>query len=430
MQAFFRIPRFLCALALMVACSAQAQQLIDKVVAVVNKDVITQSELATRLQQISNQLKRQGTALPAPSQLRSQVLERMIMERLQLQEAESVGIRVDEPMLDRAIERIATDNKMDMKAFRKAVGDEGFSWDQFREQIRTEIALAQLREREVDGRIDVTNAELENALAQSSTDAGTEYQLAHILLRAPEGATPEQWKDVTRRAEDVLRLIKQGEDFSKIAATYSNAQDAMQGGVLDWRQAGRLPEIFAERLAGMKKGDVSPIVRSPVGLHIFKLLDMREASTAKTEVEQTHARHILIRASDTVTEADAVRRLTDLRDRIRNGASFEELAKANSADLSAVKGGDLGWLSPGDTVPDFEKAMNALKPGEISGVVQSPFGWHLIQVIERRKMDVTEERRKLEVRKALRDRKADEAYEDWLRQLRDTAYVEIKPEDN
>lgn len=430
MQAFFRIHRLICAVALMAALSAQAQ-VLDKVVAVVNKDVVTQSELNIRQQMITSQLKRKGTALPSAAQLRSQVLERLIMERIQLQQAESVGIRVDESMLDRAIGRIAEDNKMDMTAFRKAVADEGFSWEQFREQIRTEITLAQLREREVDSRIDITNAELDAALSNQDNNAmaSSEFQLAHILLRAPEGATPEQWKAVMRRAEDVLALIKQGEDFSKVAATYSNAQDAMQGGVLDWRPFRRLPEIFAERLTGMKKGDVSPILRSPVGLHIFKLVDVREANQAKTEIEQTHARHILLRASDTLSEAEAVRRLSDLRDRIRNGADFGEIAKANSSDLSAVRGGDLGWISPGDTVPDFERAMNALKPGEVSDVVQSPFGWHLIQVIERRKMDVTEERRKLEVRKALRDRKSDESYEDWLRQLRDTAYVEIKPED-
>ncbi|WP_026259341.1 peptidylprolyl isomerase [Uliginosibacterium gangwonense] len=430
MQAFFRIPRLLCAVALMAALSAQAQ-VLDKVVAVVNKDVVTQSELNTRQQLITSQLKRKGTALPSAAQLRSQVLERLIMERIQLQQAEAVGIRVDESMLDRAVGRIAEDNKMDMAAFRKAVADEGFSWEQFREQIRTEITLAQLREREVDSRIDITNAELEAALNNQDNNAmaSSEFQLAHILLRAPEGATPEQWKAVTRRAEDVLALIKQGEDFSKVAATYSNAQDAMQGGMLDWRPFRRLPEIFAERLTGMKKGDVSPILRSPVGLHIFKFVDMREAAQTKTEIEQTHARHILLRASDTMSEAEAVRRLSDLRDRIRNGADFGEIAKANSSDLSAVKGGDLGWISPGDTVPDFERAMNALKPGEVSDVVQSPFGWHLIQVIQRRKMDVTEERRKFEVRKALRDRKSDESYEDWLRQLRDTAYVEIKPED-
>jgi len=406
-------------------------QVIDRVVAVVNKDVVTQSELNAKVQVATRQLKRQGTALPSAAQLRSQVLERLVMERIQLQVAESLGIRVDELMLDKAVTRIAEDNKLSMTDFRKAVAEEGFSWEEFRENIRTEIALAQLREREVDSRIVVTNAELDSALSEQSTTAlsSSDFLLAHILLRAPEGASPEQWKTVAKRADDVLKLVKQGDDFAKLAASYSDSQDAMNGGMLDWRQFRRLPEMFAERLPGMKKGDVSQAIRSPVGLHIFKLVDVRDAAKGSAEVEQTHARHILLRATDALSENEARRRLGDLRDRVKNGADFGELAKANSGDFSSVKGGDLGWLSPGDTVPEFDHAMNELKPGEMSDVVQSPFGWHLIQVLERRKVDVTEERRKLDVRKALRDRKSDESYEDWLRQQRDTAYVEIKPAD-
>jgi peptidyl-prolyl cis-trans isomerase SurA len=431
MRAFFRISRVFSLLALLLALPAGAQ-VMDRVVAVVNRDVITQSELAARVKAVSRQLKRQGTALPPAAQLGSQVLERMIMERLQLQAAESVGIRIDEMMLDRAVSRIAEDNKLALGDFKKAVSEEGWTWEEFRENIRNEISLAQLREREVDSRIVVTNAEIERMLGEQSASAlnASDFQLAHILLRAPEGASPEQWKLVAKRAEDVLRLLKQGEDFSKLAASYSDAQDAMQGGLLDWRPFRSLPEMFAERLPGMAKGDVSPALRSPVGLHIFKLVDIRDVAQSKTEVEQTRARHILLRASDSLTEAEARRRLGDLRDRVKNGAEFAELAKANSGDFSSVKGGDLGWLSPGDTVPEFERAMNALQPGEMSEVVQSPFGWHLIQVTERRKVDMTDERRKLEARKALRDRKSDEAYEDWLRQLRDAAYVEIKPVDN
>lgn len=419
-------------MALALSQPLHAQVVADRVVAVVNKDVITQSELNAKVQATVRQLKRQGTAQPLAAQLRSQMLERLIMERIQLQAADTLGIRVDEMMLNRAVSRIAEDNKLSISDFKKAVGEEGFSWDEFRDNIRNEITLAQLREREVTSRVVVTNVEIENALSEQGTTAlsSSDFLLAHILLRAPEGASPEQWKALAKRSEEVLALAKQGEEFSKLAASYSDAQDAMQGGMLDWRSFRRLPEMFAERLPGMKKGEVSTAVRSPVGFHIFKLVDTREATQSKTEVEQTHSRHILLRATDALSEAEARRRLGDLRDRIKNGADFGELAKANSGDFSSVKGGDLGWLSPGDTVTEFEHAMDELKPGEISDVVQSPFGWHLIQVLERRKVDVTEERRKLDVRKALRDRKSDEAFEDWLRQLRDTAYVEIKPTDN
>lgn len=425
------ISRLACVLALFVSLPSHAQ-LIDRVVAVVNKEVITQTELNARTQVAVHQLKRQNTELPPTAELRSQVLERLIMERIQLQIANQTGVRIDELMLDRAIKRIAEENKLTMENFRKAIADEGLSWEEFRENIRTEITLAQLREREVNSRIVVTDTEIDNALQQkvSAELASSEYQIAHILLRAPEGASPEQWKTVTKRAEDLMQRVMHGEDFGKLAATFSNAQDAMNGGLIDWRPLRRLPEIFAERLPDMKKNDISPVLRSPVGLHVFKLIDVRQANQSRTEVEQTHARHILFRANDNLSEQESRRRLNDLRDRIKNGADFAELAKANSADLSAAKGGDLGWLNPGDTVPDFERAMNALKPGEISEVIESPFGWHLIQVIARRKMDVTEERNKMEVRKALQERKSDEAYEDWLRQQRDTAYVDIRREDD
>ncbi|MDO6387959.1 peptidylprolyl isomerase [Uliginosibacterium sp. 31-12] len=415
------------ALVLLPLCVQAAE--LDRVVAVVNDEVVLASELRARIQQVERQLAGQGTPKPAASQLRSQVLDRIVMERLQLQMAKQRGLSVDDVTLDRSLQRIAEQNKIAPAELSKAVTKEGLDWQQFRENIRNEIVMARLREREVDATITVTDAEVAAVLQATAQEAkGQEYQLTHILLRAPEAATPEQWMALGKKAEEVMRQIRAGEDFRKLAATYSNAQDAMQGGLIDWRSIESLPPLFADRMAEMQKGDVSKILRSPVGLHIFKLLDVRAKAEAKVEVEQTHARHILIRTTDVVGEAQAIHRLEDLAERIRNGTDFAEMAKVHSSDLTSAKGGDLGWLNAGETVPEFDRAMNALKPGELSGVVASPFGWHLIQVLERRKMDVTADQRKFAARQAVRERKIGDAAEEWLRQVRDTAYVEIKPE--
>lgn len=402
---------------------------LDRVVAVVNDEIITASELASQMAQTHKQLSTHGTPAPAESQLRQQVLERMVMDKIMLQAAKTRGITVENEIVDRAIQRISEQNKMTPAELPKAVAEEGYTWPQFRANIRNQILMSRLREREVDAGITVSDAEVDALLASGALDTkGREYLVSHIFLRAPEGATPEQLNALNLRAEEIKRQIRQGEDFAKLAATYSAAQDAMQGGSLDWRPLNRLPAIFAQLIPNMRKGDVSDILRSPAGFHIFKLTDLRDTAEAKVQATQTHARHILIRKTDGVNEAQVRRRLEDMIVRLRNGADFAELAKTNSADITAAKGGDLGWLSAGDTVPEFERAMDSLKPGEISGVVQTQFGWHIIQVIERKTVDVTADRRKMEARQALRDRKSEAAYEDWLRQMRDSAWVEIKPE--
>jgi len=402
---------------------------LDRVVAVVNDEIITASELATHIAQAERQLTTQGTTMPAAGQLRRQVLDQMILTRVQLQFAKSSGITVDDATLDKALKRIAENNKLTIADLPKAVAQEKYTWTQFRENIRNEIIISRLREREVDSRITVSQGEVDAVLAANeAAPKAREYLISHILLRAPEGATPDQFKALNQRAEEIMRQIRQGEDFAKLAASYSNAQDAMQGGALDWRPLGRLPAIFAQTVAGMRNGEVSPILRSSAGLHIFKLINSRDAVDSKVEIEQTHARHILVRSGDGVDEKRVRRHLEDLISRLRNGADFAELARVNSSDITAAKGGDLGWISPGDTVPEFERAMNALKPGQISDVVTTPFGWHIIQVLERKKVDVTADQRKMAARQALRERKSEDAYDDWLRQLRDSAWVEIKPE--
>lgn len=407
---------------------------VDRIVAVVNSDVITRSELRQRVDQVTRQLTRQGTPLPPTDVLERQVLERQIIERLQSQYANETSLKVDDATLERAIGRIADSNRLSMTDFRKALAKDGITWEQFREEVRKEILVTRLREREVDSRIVISDAELNNFLANSDAAlAKTEYNLAHILLSTPEGASPEQLARVKAKAEEVAARVARGEPFDKLAAGYSDAPDALSGGNLGWRSTERLPSLFSEAVGKLQPGEVAPVLRSAAGFHIVKLLDRRGGaqSAAPARVEQTHARHILIKTSEVLSDTEAKRRLTDLRERVvQGGASFADLARQYSADLSASKGGDLGWIYPGDTVPEFENAMNALKPGEISQPVQSPFGWHLIQVEDRRVQDVSDERKRAAARNALRERKSDEAYQDWLRQLRDRAYVEYRLEEH
>ncbi|WP_287369003.1 peptidylprolyl isomerase [Thauera sp.] len=421
----------LCSLALSLPLhAAQRPVEVDRIVAVVNNEVVTALQLRARVDQAVRQLQRQGVELPPAAVLERQLLERLIVERAQLQLARETSLRVDDATLERAIDRIAANNRLSVEQLREALAKDGVAWSRFRDEIRTEILLTRLREREVDSKVVVTDAEIDNFLA-SNPDAfsGQEFEVAHILLRAPEQASPQQIEALRARAEGVMARLRSGEDFARVAAEVSDAPDGLSGGSLGWRPLDRLPALFAEVVRNMRPGETSQILRSASGLHIVRLVDRRgggDAAVAK--LEQTRARHILIRTSEVLSDADAEARLLGIRERVVNGVDFGELAKASSADLSAAKGGDLGWLNPGDTVPEFERAMNALQPGEVSAPVKSPFGWHLIQVLERRVQDVTDERKRNAARAALRDRKADEAYEDWLRQLRDSTYVDLRLE--
>ncbi len=408
-----------------------APVLVDRIVAVVNSEVITSAELAERVKTVTQQLRQQGTPLPAADLLQKQVLERMIMDRLQLQLAKETGLRVDDLQLDRTVERLAERNKMSLSQFRETLERDGIRFDKFREEIRDEILLSRLREREVDDRIVVTDNEVDYFLSQqaASPDLATEFNLSHIVLRLPEQASPEEVNRQRTRAEGVLAQLRQGADFAKLAVAYSDAPDALQGGAMGWHSRDRLPDLYAKALDGLKPGEVSGIIRSPAGFHLIKLID-RRGGGAPAMVEQTHARHILVKTSEIVSAADAKRKLENLRDRIIHGADFGELARLNSDDPSSVKGGDLGWIYPGDTVPEFEREMNRLKVGEVSQPFETPFGWHLVQVLARREAPVSGERKRQEARLILRERKADEAYQEWLRQLRDRAFVEYRSDDN
>ena len=424
--------RAACLLLLLAALPAAARDalLVDRVVAVVNKDVITLTELAQGTERAAAELRRQRIAAPERAVLERQVLQRLVLDKAQLQLAESTGMRVDELQLDRAVQRIAQNNGLALAEFRRALERDGVDFERFRAELRQQILLSRLREREVDDRVQVSETEIDAYLEeyQASLASAVEYDVAHVLVRVPEQARPEQVEQARARAARVRDEARAGADFARLAASDSDAGDALQGGALGWRAPGRLPELFAEALRDMQPGAVSELLRSPAGFHVVKLLGRRGAGDA-APVTQTRARHILVKSNEIVSEEDARRRLLALRERIAAGADFAEMARLNSEDGTAARGGALGWVYPGDTVPEFERAMNALAPGELSQPVRTPFGFHLIEVQERRAADVSAERQRQLARQALRERKADEAYQDWLRQLRDRTYVELRLEE-
>ena len=366
--------------------------------------------------------------MPPQEQLERQLLERMITTRVLTQAARESGLRIDDAQLQRALERIAEDNKLSLDAFRAQLEKDGVNFARFREEVRNEIVVSRLKEREVDSRIMITDAEIDGYLRNQTAQGGKddEYNLAHILILVPEEAAPEQIQARRAVAERALTQLKGGADFRQVSASFSDAQNALEGGTLGWRSAARLPEMFVDGVKGLKVGDISPILRSANGFHILKLLDKRGNQTPVI-VQQTHVRHVLVRTNEVVSEADAKQRLTDLRERIVLGnADFAELARQHSEDASAARGGDLGWISPGETVPDFERAMDALEVNGVSEPVRSPFGWHLIQVLARRTEDLSGERQRMAARQAIRQRKSDEAYQEWIRLQRDKAYVEYR----
>jgi peptidyl-prolyl cis-trans isomerase SurA len=401
---------------------------VDQIAVVVNDDVITRHEVDSYLDKIKQQLKTQGTPLPAAKELEKQVLERMIIDMLQLQYAKESGVRIDDAQLDKALARIAQQNNFPSVAeFRVKLAKEGVDFRKFREEIRNEITFTRLREREVDSKLVVSDNEIENYLAKQSKQAGKneELELAHILVQVPEQASAEKIQASKQRADQAWAELRGGAPFAQVSAGFSDAKDGLQGGNLGWRTADRLPTIFQEALQNMKPGDISAVLRSPNAFHIIKLLDKRNKDAAVV-ITQTRARHILLKTSEVASESEARNRLSEIKRRIEAGADFAAQAKLYSEDGSAAQGGDLGWVSPGVFVPEFERAMNALKIGQLSDLVQTEFGWHLIQVMERRNADVSVEQKKQQAGNAIRSFKSDEAYQDWLRQLRDRAFVEYR----
>jgi peptidyl-prolyl cis-trans isomerase SurA len=407
--------------------------LADRIVAVVNDEVITLRELDERLRMVKAQLARQRTAAPPDDVLEKQVLERMIVDRAQVQFARESALRVDDAQLDRAIGRIAEENRMSLTQFRDTLERDGIPFARFREDVRSDILINRVRDREIDSRVSISEGEVDNFIVENEaarSEAGTEIGLAQILVRVPENASPEQLAQRRQRAEEALAQLRGGAEFGRVAAAFSDAPEALTGGGMGVRPQERWPQLFLDAVASLRPGQVGEIVKSPNGFHILRLTERRGGAQQRAPVTQTRVRHILVRTNELVSQAQAERRLADLRERVANkAADFGDLARLHSNDGSAAQGGDLGWVYPGDTVPPFEKAMDELKPGEMSRPVRTQFGVHLIQVLERRTEDVSRERLRQAARQALRERKADEAYQEWLRQLRDRAFVEIRLDD-
>lgn len=418
--------------AMLVSVSAKTAEIqkIDRIVAVVNQTVITEQELENRILTVTAQLTKKGTELPPEAVLRKQILERLISDALQLEFAAQTGVKVDDNQLDRTIERIAEQNQLSLTEFSEALAKEGISMRKFRADIRSEITIARLRDREVDSRINVSESEIDNYLTTqaSRNENNDEFEISHILIRTPEEGSTEEIQTAKLKAEQALAALQAGDSFDKVSASFSDAPNALEGGSLGWKNSSQMPALFLDALKSMQVADISPILRSPNGFHILKLTSKRGGNSPLV-IDQTHARHILIKLSEVMSEKDGKTKMDGIKERLDNGDKFEVLARQFSEDGSASNGGDLGWVNPGDTVPEFEKAMNALKVGEISQPIRTPFGWHIIQVIERRKQDMSKESARLKARQEIKARKSDETYQDWLRELRDRAYVELRLED-
>ncbi len=409
-------------------------KIINGIAVVVNDEVITKMEVEDRITSIERSLKAQGTQLPARADLEKQVLERMIIDLLQVQLAKEQGMRIDDLMLDRALQRMAEQNKTTMQDMRNQIEKDGTSFAAFREEIRNDIMMQRIREREVESKLQVSELEVDNFLAAEAVapSKNQEINLGHIMVRIPENATPEIIAQRNARMQEVYKKLRIGDDFAKLAATYSDSNEALKGGEVGWREQDKIPPVFIEAVNKISfVGGFSEIVRSPNGFHVFKLLGKRDIApvAATGTVQESNVRHILMRPTPLLTAAQIKNTLAELKQKIVNKtATFEELAKANSVDTSAAKGGDLGWVHPGDTFPDFEAAMNKLAINEVSDPIETQMGFHILQVLERKVSDDSKERKRVAARQSVRARKSEEALQDWLRQLRDRAYVEFRNE--
>lgn len=414
-------------LLLTVSCPSYAvTREIDSIVAIVNDDVITRVELEREVDSVSRQQRMQGLSLPPDDVLNSKVLEHLIIKRLQLQLAASNGIHVDDIMLNETLQNIARQNDMTLSQFHDRLQQDGFDFEHFRENMRDEITLRELRQRQVDSRITVTDQEIDDFINNQNATGGAdmEYHLAHILVAVPEAASPEQIQQARAKAENVLSKLHDGADFSQTAIEQSDGQQALKGGDLGWRPAGEIPSLFSDKVRTLAKGDISDLIRSPSGFHIIKLLDKRLGKPHV--VTQTKARHILITPDALTSDDEARQELLTIKQKVQNGADFDQLAKEYSDDKgSASQGGELGWVTPGTMVSEFEQTMDSLKPGELSDPIKSRFGWHLIQVLDRREIDDTDTFNRNQIRQQVFQRKVEDAYEIWLQRLRSEAYVEI-----
>lgn len=398
---------------------------VDKVIAIVNDDVITQIELDNRLRGLRAEIQARGATAPAEEVLRKQMIERMINDRIQLQAADRLGIGVSEPELDGAVMSVAQSNNMTLRQLREALTQQGIPYSLFRESVRTDMVINQIFIRRIRNSVIITDEELDSFIDRGGGKADArEYDVSHILIRVPETATASEVDQTRLKAEEAKSRLDQGMDFREAAATYSDAPDALEGGELGWREPRQLPELFTEALGRIDEGQSTDILQSANGFHILHINDARGANV--TSVKQTSVRHILMRTDEFLSETEAKFRLEQLRERILNGENFAELARIHSDDtLSAAKGGELGWVSPGELVNTFEEEMGRLKPGEISHPIQSSFGFHIIEVLDRRQQNMGAEATRARARTQLVAQKSDERYEQWLRRLRDESFIEI-----
>ena len=401
---------------------------LDKIVVIVNENIITQIELDERVKRITQQIRQRGGRLPPLDTINKQVLERLILEKLQLDMADKTGIRVNDEMVNRVIGNIAQENRLSMPQFRDVLKKDGFEFSDFRENIRREVTIARLRKIRVENRVNISEQEINNYLNQilKGQSIDDEYHLKHILIATPEAANPQQIDEMKIKSEKIFKELEDGADFSQKAIAVSNDELALKGGDLGWRKTAQLPTLFTSIVSKMRINEIRGPLRSASGFHIIKLLEKR-SNAQKHIIKQTMARHILISPTQILSREDARLRIESIRQRINAGDDFASLARASSDDkAAAAEGGSLGWVSPGMMVPVFEEEMNKLKPGEISKPFISQFGWHIVQVMSRREHDNTEQFQRSQAIKLIRKRKTEEATQDWLRRLRSEAYVDYR----
>jgi peptidyl-prolyl cis-trans isomerase SurA len=412
------------------SASADEPVLLDRIIAVVGEDVVMLSELRREAGELAQQLRAEGVSeMPSPAAINKRAFDTLIVNKLQLAEAARLGIEADEETLNRAVAAVAANNNLSVSELQQALQAEGMPFETFRNSIRDELIIRQLRSREVTNRIQVTTSEVDSYLERSGgADGRVAVKLRYILIAPPDGASPDQREAARVQASQIVERITAGESFNALAQQFSSDQTALQGGELGWMDVNGLPPLFQPYVTTMKKGEVQGPIAAGSGFHILQLTDVRSGSARI--VPQTRARHILIRTNEVTSDADARGRLERLRERILLGDDFDTLARSNSDDqASAIKGGDLGWSSPGNLVPAFEEQMDQLAINDISRPFKTQFGWHIVQVLERRNYDATDETRRDQARKALRDEKAKEALQNYLRRLRDEAYIELRLED-
>jgi peptidyl-prolyl cis-trans isomerase SurA len=401
---------------------------LNRVVAVVNDGIVLQSALDQQVQMVTERLKQAGQQMPPRDILRQQVLERLILQEIQLQRADRAGIKVSDEQLNQALTEVAARNNVKFSDLPAALEAQGMNYRTYREEVRREMILGQLRQRDVYSHIYVSPREVDQCIekALAAPEDRLEYDVAHILVAIPASATPQQIEERTARAQSVYERAKRGEDFSDLAVSYSDAGTALDGGKLGWRKMSQLPSVVAEVLPSLKTGEVSEIIRTPSGLNIFKLVDTRSTQPAAL-VAQVHARHILMQTNAVEDDETVRQKLQKIRDRILKGEDFAAIASVSSADPgSATRGGDLGWTGPGTFVPEFEKQVDALDINQISEPFKTQFGWHIVQLLGRRTYDASEDTTRNKCVQQMRESRADEETEQWLRRLRDEAYVEYR----